>query len=633
MLKLTLLSFLLVGSLALASIVGATERSAIDEKYTWNLADLFPSTAAFEASKADVAARIPKLDRFKGHLGDSPAALLKALDAIMAVRQQFGVLSAYTHMLQDQDTRESKSLQLRQAVDQMGVELGAATSFLRPELLVLGPEKVAACVKAEPRLRPYSPFLDDILRWKPHTLSPDEERLLAQAGRLTDTGYDVHSIFTNSELPYPEVTLSTGETVRLDAAGYAKYRALPNRDDRLKVFRAFWGEYGKFRRTLGTSLYAQVQAHIFAREARHFGSSLESATFRDNIPTDVYHRLIADVRANLPTLHRYLRLRQKMLGLPELQYHDVYAPLVAGVDLRFTPEEAMALTLEAFAPLGREYVAGLERGYRQRWVDWQPSTGKRSGAYSQGTYGVHPYQLLNFNGQYDDVSTLAHESGHSMHTLLSCEHQPYVTHDYATFVAEVASTLNENLLLHYMLGRTKDDATRLSLLGNYLDSLRGTLFRQTQFAEFELAIHEKAEHGETLTSDNLTELYLNLVRAYFGHDAGICKVDDLYGAEWAYIPHFYYDFYVYQYSTSIVAAISLANGILEENRATPQQTQRRDAYLKMLASGSSKYPIDLLRDAGVDMTTSAPFATAMREMNAIMDEMEAILKRSSAGRE
>jgi oligoendopeptidase F len=284
----------------------------------------------------------------------------------------------------------------------------------------------------------------------------------------------------------------------------------------------------------------------------------------------------------------------------------------------------MDLTLAALAPLGDTYVGTLREGFRSGWVDWLPSTGKSSGAYSTGAYGVHPYQLQNFTGLYDEVGTLAHESGHSMHTYLADQHQPFVTHNYATFVAEVASTLNENLLFHHMLDRTKDKPTRLFLLGSYLDNLRGTLFRQTMFAEFELAIHERAEKGETLSGETLTAMYLDLVRKYYGHDQGVCEVDSLYGVEWTYIPHFFYDFYVYQYATSMVASTAIANGIHEERRRK-RGTAKRDAFLNLLASGSSKYPIDLLKDAGVDMTTPAPFQASIREMNAVMDEIEKLL--------
>ncbi|MBZ5637771.1 MAG: oligoendopeptidase F [Acidobacteriia bacterium] len=530
--------------------------------------------------------------------------------------------------MRDQDTRVGRSQEMLQEADHAFVEYRTATAYLRPEILSLDPARVRGFVALEPRLKPYAFFLEDILRRKPHTLSPEEEGIVARAGNLENAGEAIYSVLTNADFPYPEVTLSTGEKIRLDASAYTKYRAAPDRGDRGKVFDAFWTRYREFERTMGTSLYAQVKAHVFDRDVHKFKGSLDDALFEYAIPTAVYRQLISDVHANLPTLHRYLGLRKRMMGLDKLGYEDLYAPIVKEANATFTPEQAMDLTLEAFAPLGKEYVATLRKGYAARWVDFLPSKGKRSGAYSETVYGVHPYELLNFMGNYDDVSTLAHESGHSMHSYLSDTTQPYVSHDYSTFVGEVASTLNENLLFRKMLRDAKDDSTRLFLLGSHLDLLRSTLFRQTLFAEFELTIHETAERGETLTGEGLSKLYLKLLRQYYGHDQGVTEVKDLYGIEWAYIPHFYWNFYVYQYATSLVASISLSRGILEEARAALAPTSRRDAYLHMLESGSSEYPIDLLREAGVDMTTSAPFAAAMKEMNQTMDEMEAILGRA-----
>ncbi len=605
----------------------AVERSQVPEKYTWNLKDVFQDEAAWKAAKESAQKRIPEVARLKGTLGGSADALYRALSAVMDLDRDLGAVRSYASWQRDQDTRVSRSQEMVQEADHALVDFRAATAFLRPEILALDPAKVQAFIGADPRLADYAFFLDDILRRKPHTLGPDEEGIVARAGNMANAGEAAYSIFTNADFPYPEVTLSSGEKVRLDAAAYTKYRASAIRADREKVFRAFFARYREFERTLGTTLYAEVKSHVFYRDVHKFGSSLDAALFEYAIPTSVYRRLVADVHANLPTLHRYLKLRGRMMGLPKLGYEDLYAPIVKEVDLTFTPERAMELTLDAFAPLGSDYVETLRKGYAGRWVDFMPSTGKRSGAYSETVYGVHPYQLLNFMGSYDDVSTLAHESGHSMHSYLSDKSQPYVRHDYSTFVAEVASTLNESLLFRKMMRESKDDATRLSLLGSHLDLLRSTLFRQTLFAEFELAIHETAERGETLTGEGLSKLYLKLLREYYGHEKGVCEVNDRYAIEWAYIPHFYWDFYVYQYATSLVASITVARGILDEASAPGAPTARRDAYLAMLRAGSSKYPIELLRDAGVDMTTSAPFAAAMKEMNQTMDEIEAILAR------
>lgn len=607
----------------------AAERATIEVKYTWNLADLYPDEAAWIAAKEKVAKRIAAFGANAGKLDDSAAALHQALVEWMDLDRETGRIGSYAMQLYDQDTRLSRPLQMRQEADQLRTDLRAATSFVRPEILAAGREKIDGFLAAEPKLAEFRPLLQDILRRAPHTLGASEEQIVAKTGNLADAGYSVYSIFANADMPYPEVVLSDGTKVRLDAAAYTKYRASGNRADRDKVFKTFWTRYAEFERTFGTTLYATVQSHVFNKDVRKFGSSLEASLFDANIPTKVYEQLVADVHANLPTLHRYLKLRQRIMGVDQLRYEDLYAPIVKSVDKTFTPEEAMALTLEAFKPLGKDYLAALEKGYRERWVDFLPNTGKRSGAYSNTVYGVHPFQLLNFVGGYEDVSTLAHESGHSMHSYLSTGKQPYVTSDYATFVAEVASTFNENLFFHHMLDKTQDDTMKLFLLGSYLDNLRTTLFRQTLFAEFELKIHQAVEKGEPLTGEGLTKLYRGLLKEYYGDAAGVCKVDDLYGIEWAYIPHFYYNFYVYQYATSVIASVSLAEGVIGADAVkSGKATGNRDAYLTMLASGSSKYPIELLKGAGVDMTTSAPFGAAMREMNRIMDAMETILSKS-----
>jgi oligoendopeptidase F len=601
------------------------ERSEIPEKYRWNLADLYPSEQAWSEARQRIAERLPELARHRGHLGDSAAALRSALDAMFGIDRDLQRLSVYAHALSDEDTRAARPRELRQAADQLAVDFGAASSFVRPELLALDPSRVSAFIAQDERLRPYRFYLDDTLRWKQHTLGAPEERIVAEAGSLTDAGASSYGVLKDADLPYPTVKLSTGEEVRMDASAFMLRRASPIEEDRDRAFDAYFGALHAFERTMGSTLYAAVRAHLFTKKVRGFDSALASALFASDVPTAVYRQLLQDVHRSLPTFHRYLALRKRMLGLTVLRYQDLYVPMVPRVDMKFAPDEARAITLEAVAPLGKEYVDTLRRGFESRWTDYLPSTGKRSGAYSTGVYGVHPYQLLNFNGMYDDLSTLAHESGHSMHTWLANAAQPYPTADYPIFVAEVASTLNENLLLHHMLARAKDDDTRLYLLGSYLDNLRATLFRQTQFAEFELAMHEMAERGETLTGENLSELYLKITRAYYGHDQGICRVDDSVAPEWAGVPHFYMNFYVYQYATSVVASTALAKAIREE--ATHHQTARRDAYLRMLRAGGSDHPIELLRDAGVDMTSSAPFDAAIAEMNGIMQEMEGILAR------
>jgi oligoendopeptidase F len=371
------------------------------------------------------------------------------------------------------------------------------------------------------------------------------------------------------------------------------------------------------------TMNANVQKDLFYSKARKYDSNLDAALNGPNIPVPVYMRLIEGVNKHLPTFHRYLRLRKRMLGLTDdLHYYDLYAPLVSSVNLRYTPEEAQKLVIEAMAPLGPDYQSTLKRAFSERWLDWQPTEGKVSGAYSNGgAYDVHPYMLLNYLGQYNDVSTVAHELGHTMQSYFSNKTQPYPTANYPTFVAEVASTFNEALLIDYMLKQIKDTPTRLSLLGNYLEGIKATVFRQTQFAEFELRMHEMAQKGEPITGDALAKLYLDITRRYYGHDQKIAIVDDYIAHEWSFIPHFYRDFYVFQYATSFTAAEALSEKVLSGDQAATKR------YLTFLAAGGSKYPIDLLKDAGVDMTTNEPLDLTIRRMNEVMDDIEKLLAK------
>ncbi|MFN8587028.1 MAG: oligoendopeptidase F [Candidatus Eisenbacteria bacterium] len=617
-------AFLTVGMTLTSAI--AAERSDVPAQLKWKTTDLYPTDDAWRAQYDQLAKRVAEVAGYRGRLGESAATFAAALQLRSELDVALTRLYVYASMKSDEDTRDSKYQEMNTLAENLYSDYATAASFMRPEILSLGADKVRGFLAAEPKLAPYQFGLEDLLRYGPHTLSAAEEAVAARAGRLGGAGGSIRGVFANAEMKWPKVKLSDGTEVTLDAAAYTQYRQLPKREDRDVVFRAFFGAHKEWQNTYGAALDANVQAHLFNRDVHKYGSCLEAALFGDNIPTSVYHQLVKDVNANLPTLHRYLKLRQRMMGLPDLRYEDLYPSVVESVDLRYTPDEAQALVLDAVSPLGKDYVKVLGEGFRNGWVDWLPTPGKRSGAYSTGVYGVHPFQLQNFTGMYDEVSTVAHESGHSMHTYLADQAQPYPTHDYATFVAEVASTLNENLLFHRMLEKTKDPKTRLFLLSTHLEGMRTTMFRQSLFAEFELAIHEKAERGEALSGRAMSALYLDLVRKYYGHALGVCKVDELYGVEWAYIPHFFRNFYVYQYATSIIASSAIANGIYEDMAKGPNKPMpHRDAYLRMLASGGSKYPIDLLKGAGVDMTTSAPFLAAMAEMNRTMDEMEKIL--------
>jgi len=624
------------GALLIVSMWGsalpvlALERADVPARYQWDLTALYADEAAWAADKQELLRLLPALGTRQGKLGASAASLLEAMTAWEAASLRADRLYSYAAQLYDQDTRVARNMQMQQEMSQVYNQFQSVTSFMRPEILAIGRERIDTYLAAEPRLRQYGMYFDNILRAAPHTLSPAEEKVLARMGALGDTGGTIQSVFRSADMPFPEITLTAGEKVRLDASGYEKYRASPNKADRDAAFKAFWTRYNEFTRTFAATLNATVEASVAQRDVRKFPTTLDASLFDDNIPRSVYTQLLTDVNANLPTLHRYLKLRQKIMGLPQLGYEDLYAPIVQRVDLEWTPEQAMQMTLDSFAPLGKDYVEVLRQGYADRWVDFMPNTGKSPGAYSTTVYGLHPYQLTNFNGAWSDVSTLAHESGHSMHSYLSNAKQPYAMANYSLFVAEVASTLNENLLFHHVLDQTQDDRTRLFLLSSYLDSMRTTLFRQTLFAEFEMKMHEAVERGEPLTGESLNKMYLELLRRYYGHDQGVVNVDERYAAEWAFIPHFYRPFYVYQYATSMIGGMQLADGMIGKAAVkSGKATANRAAYLRLMEAGGSKYPIELLQDAGVEMTTSGPFNAAMREMNAIMDEIERIYAKGT----
>lgn len=595
-------------------------RAAIPDKYKWNLADLFPTPDAWRAEKDRIAAALPSVAEFRGRLGASASTLADALDRLMTLRKDFLRLYAYASMLADEDTRDATHQGMTQEMTQLAAALGAESAYVEPEILSLGSDVVSRFVAAEPRLAQYDHVLRDVLRRAAHTLSPAEEKLLADVGPLAEAPHTIHNILANAEFPYPTVTLTDGRQVRVDQARYAELRALPTRADRQTVMSAFLSTLGEYRRTFGTTMNGSVQKALFFSRARKYESALACALDGPNVPTSVYTRLIEGVNRYLPSFHRYLRLRARMLQVDQLHYFDLYAPLVPAVEARYTPEEAEALIVQAVAPLGADYQATIARAFRDRWIDMYPTEGKRSGAYSEGiAYDVHPFILMNYNARFDDVSTLAHELGHTMQSYLSNRSQPFATADYPTFVAEVASTFNEALLVDYMLRITEDDAVRLSLLGNYIESIKSTVFRQTQFAEFELRMHEKAAAGEPITGDALAELYLEITRRYYGHSAATCIVDDFVRHEWSYIPHFYREFYVFQYATSFTASEALAARV----KSGDADATRR--YLAFLSAGGSKYPIDLLKDAGVDMSTDEPLDLTMREMERAMDEMDRIL--------
>jgi len=615
---------LAVVALSISAAAQERDRAKIPEKFKWDLGDIYRNEAAWRAAKDKLSADIQALGSFKGKVAASPAALADALDRIYNASQELGRLYSYASLLADQDTRVSASQGMRQEMVQVAAAFSAATAYVDPEILKAGQATIDKYLAAEPRLQPYRMRLDNVVRRAAHTLSDSEEKLLADALPMAGSAGNVYGILSNADFPYPTVTLSDGKSVRLDAAGYSSARAVPNRADREKVMSTYFKAIGSFSGTFGTTMNAEAQKVLFYAKARRYATALESELDGPNIPVSVYSRLIEGVNRNLASFHRYLSLRKRMMGVGELHYYDLYAPLVSTVKLEYTPEEAQKIVLEAVAPLGRDYAATIQRAFADRWIDLLPNDGKRSGAYSNDVFGVHPYMLINYNGQYNDVSTLAHELGHTMQSYLSDKAQPYPTADYPIFVAEVASTFNEALLNDYLLKQIKDDDARLSILGGYLENIKGTVFRQTQFAEFELRLHQMAQNGQPITGEALAKLYLDITRRYYGHDKGVTVVDDYIAHEWSVIPHFYSDFYVFQYATSFTASEALAAKVKSGDAAATKR------YLSFLSAGGSKYPIELLKDAGVDMTTDEPLNLTIQSMNRVMDEMEKIL--ASKGR-
>lgn len=600
----------------------ALDRSEFPAEDQWDLSVLYSSDETWEARKTALEKRFPEVEAFKGRLSESPDKLLACLNLIYAIRQEFSLLATYASQLSDLDVRRSKPMEMRGSLAPMAANLSAKLAWLDPEILAIPTEKLESFYNKKPELETYRPVIDEIVRLKDHTHTPLGEKIMADAGLVMGSTDDVYSIFSDADIPRASVTLSNGETVRLDAAAYTYYRSLPNRWDRERVFQTFFGNLNSFRGTFGALLNGEVKKNLFRARARNYDSCLASAMSGPNVPVEVYHNLLKNVNKNLPTLWRYLGLRKKIMGVPHLRYSDLYASIIKEVDVSYTVKEAKDLVLKGVAPLGEDYVSVLAKGFEDRWVDWHPSTGKRSGAYSNGAaYSVHPFILMNFTGTYEEVSTLAHEAGHTMHSYFSNKTQPYHTADYTSFVAEVASTTNEHLLMDIMLKQTDSDEMRLFLLGSYLDNIRLTLFRQTQFAEFELKIHQMVEEGKALTGDNLNEVYAGILNKYYGVDQGVTEINPVCYAEWAYIPHFYMNFYVFTYATSITASTALSQMILEGRSGAVEN------YRKFISLGGSLPPVDELKIAGVDMTTDEPFTITMNAMNKAMDEIEAILAK------
>ena len=593
--------------------------SETPEQISWNLHEIYVSDEAWNAERERLEVEVESLTRFRGRLGASAAALREALDLISMTNKELGRLYAYAFLESDEDRRIASNQERRSVVSSLLSEFGEATSFVSPELLRVGSTTIERYISADSGLDKHAFNLHNILRHEPHTLSDEAEQVLAASGPVLDGPERVYAMLSSSDMPFPTVTLSTGAEVRLDQAAYSFHRASQHRDDRKLVFDQFWRTWKAYRATLGQTLDTHVKAHVFQAKARKYDSALHAALAGPNIPVEVYRTLIAAAHRHLPSLYRYFALRARMIGVDDLAYHDIYPPLVAS-DRQFDLDESERLALRSAEPLGPSYIALLEEGFGGDWMHVYPQPGKASGAYMYGAvYNVHPYLLLNFNGTYNDVSTFVHEWGHAVHTMLSTRNNPYETSDYATFTAEIASTTNEVLLQEHMLAQDISDQERLFYLGTALETVRGTFFRQAMFAEFELKIHELVEAGEALSGEKMSNLYEQLVRQYHGSDDGVLAYDSSYAVEWAFIPHFYRNFYVFQYATSI------AGGTMFAERLLRGEAKARDDYLAVLSSGGSRYAYELLQEHGIDLATDAPYDALIARMDRVMDEIERIL--------
>ncbi|MDR7244187.1 oligoendopeptidase F [Priestia megaterium] len=593
-------------------------RSEIKVEDTWKLEDIFASDDTWEKEFEEVKALIPQMEKFKGKLGESAQTLYDALQEQDELTMRVSKLYTYAHMRYDQDTTNSFYQGLNDRIKTLYTQIASALSYVTPEILSIEESKIKQYMTEHKELKLYAHALDEITRERPHILSESEEALLAQASEVLGSSSNTFGMLNNADLEFPSIKDENGEEVEITHGRYIRFLESSDRRVREEAFKAVYETYGKFKNTFASTLSGTVKKDNFSARVRHYNSARHSALSTNNIPEEVYDNLVKTVNDNLHLLHRYIDLRKKVLGIEELHMYDLYTPLVKDVKMEVTYEEAKDYILKGLKPLGEDYLNVLKEGFENRWVDVHENKGKRSGAYSSGTYGTNPYILMNWQDNVNNLFTLAHEFGHSVHSYYTRKTQPYPYGDYSIFVAEVASTCNEALLNDYLLKTIDDEKQRLYLLNHYLEGFRGTVFRQTMFAEFEHDVHVRAQNGEPLTPELLTKLYYDLNKKYFGDNL---VIDEEIGLEWARIPHFYYNYYVYQYATGFSAAAALSKQILEEGDAAVER------YVGFLKSGSSDYPIEVLKKAGVDMTTSQPIEEALAVFEEKLTEMERLLNQ------
>ena len=615
---------LLTSITVLVSINSFSQENATDTAAQWNLTDLFPSVEAWDQERQRMLQEFDKIGAYKGTLGNSGESLYDALSFVSDTHRQALKVYVYASLNGDEDLRATAAQERNQLGEAMFARMNEATAWMDPEIIAVGEERIRQFMADNVELAPFQHQLDNTLRRASHTLGAEAEQALAFFSQSFDAPSNIYSIIANSDIPFPTYTLPGGEEVRVDSQGYGRLRSDPDRDIRKNVFDLFWSKWQEYSNSVGMVLNTHLQTQVALAKARNYNSVLERELFEDNLPSEVYYTLVEEVNKALPTLHRYFKLRARMLGVDQLHYYDIYPPLVA-LDKKFDLDTSKQITLAAMAVLGDDWVSMQKDAIDDRWMHVYPQQGKRSGAYMQGSaYDVHPYLLLNHNDDFDSLSTFAHEWGHAMHTLYAQQTQPFETADYATFIAEIPSTSLELILQQYMSKNAENSDEKLFYLGYALENLRGTFFRQTMFAEFELSLFEAVERGEALSGSRISEMYGEILKRYHGHDEGVVVIDDLYFNEWMFVPHFYYNMYVFQYATSLTAGTALYSKIAKEGAAGVEN------YKNLLRAGGSDYPYELLRNAGVDLATAAPYQSVVTRMNTIMDEMELLLNQQSA---
>jgi oligoendopeptidase F len=589
------------------------KRSEVKLEDTWNLDDMYATDAAWEQDLSDIRTKSGALAAYEGKVAASAKNLLDVLTLEAEVSQKIELAFNYAQRLYDEDTGNNAHQAMAAKVMSLYAELGSQTAFIEPEILAIDEKTLEAFYKEEAGLSLYRKQIAEIQRVKAHRLSAEMEKLLALTMEMSQTPSDTYGLLHNADMTFPETKDENGEMIRITDGRFVPLLESADRTVRKEAFEKYYAEYKKLLNTYASLYNGQVKQQIFYAKARNYESTLVAAVDANNVSPVVYKNLVDTVDKNLDKLHRYVRLRKKYLGVEELHMYDIYTPMLPDASRKYTFEEAKEIVLAALAPLGEDYVAKVKEGFENRWIDVYENQGKRGGAYSAGAYGTHPYVLLNYNGSLDNVFTLAHEMGHAMHSYYSNENQPYIYSQYRIFVAEVASTCNEVLLLEYLLAHTDGEKERKSLLNHYLDMFKGTLFRQTQFAEYEMKTNQMVEEGESLNADNLSSLYKEINEKYYGPDM---VSDDEIAYEWARIPHFYYDFYVYQYATSFSAAVAIAHDILRDGEPVVKR------YKEFLSGGCSEAPVELLRKVGVDLESAEPIQAAIDVMAEVLDEME-----------